>query len=149
MTSNPQAQTATTQMAVSRSEIERWLKANPDSTPSGDQVLGQNPAVGLQSQLISLALSSMTESLFGKNSPVAQVQTPGQMGKQVAEQVLYPLAKRHPWALVGAAALTGGAMVVAKPWRWFIRPEFIGAIATQVVTRALAKAKANTVPNQF
>jgi hypothetical protein len=31
---------------------------------------------------------------------------------------LQPVARRHPWALVAAAALAGGLIAASRPWRW-------------------------------
>ena len=132
---------ATSQMAASRAEMVRWLAIHPDAlAPTHPAVTSTAPnKQSIQAQIVSLALASMTKSLFEKGPPISSAQ----LFQQTAEQLLSPIAKRHPWALVGAAALTGGVLVAAKPWRWLVRREVIDAFATQVVTRLLANITAN------
>jgi hypothetical protein len=145
MKSDVTDQDAASRMAASRSEIARWLASHgiAPASPSPNVNLTSTASPGLQAQLVSLALASMAENLFGQTQAKTPSLSPVQLVSLAVDQILCPLAKRHPWALVGAATLTGGALVAAKPWRLLSRPEVIGAIATQVVTRMLATATVN------
>lgn len=66
----------------------------------------------------------------------------------LVRQRLAPLALRHPFALVGAAALAGALVAAARPWRWALRPAVMtGALglATQVAARTTVQMVAQTV----
>lgn len=63
--------------------------------------------------------------------------------RQVQAQAMAPpalarLAREHPWALVGAAAMAGAGLVVMRPWHWLPRPSVLGSLVAQLAWQALA-----------
>lgn len=57
-----------------------------------------------------------------------------------AQGALTPLSRRHPWALVGGAALAGAALVAlvgARPWRAMLRPAVVGTVMVPWMGRLL------------
>jgi hypothetical protein len=57
----------------------------------------------------------------------------------LANSALAPLARDHPWALVGGAA-AAGALLAARPWRKVLRPLLVAGMVSPVVTRWAAHA---------
>ncbi|MBK6469196.1 MAG: hypothetical protein IPF94_00310 [Betaproteobacteria bacterium] len=47
--------------------------------------------------------------------------TAGSAAATAVGVALQPVARRHPWALVAAAALAGGLIATSRPWRWRTR----------------------------
>lgn len=56
-------------------------------------------------------------------------------------QSLQHVADRHPLPLVAGAALAGGLIAWAQPWRWLLRP----AVLSGLVTRALSQVPVEVV----
>ena len=50
---------------------------------------------------------------------------------------LAPLARRHPWALVGGAALAGATFVCVPPWRAMCRSAVAGSVMVPLMGRLL------------
>lgn len=61
-----------------------------------------------------------------------------------ARSVLTPVARRHPVALVAAAAVIGAGIVALKPWRWMTRPAFLAGLASQVASAAIGRIPLET-----
>jgi hypothetical protein len=59
---------------------------------------------------------------------------------QVAEAVklvLQPVAQRHPYALVLGAAVAGGLLVLARPWRWISTPALMAGLLPTLVAEIM------------
>lgn len=54
-----------------------------------------------------------------------------------AQDTLAPVARRHPWALIGGAALLGAMLTFALPWRGLLRAAVVGPAAGPLVGRLL------------
>ena len=65
-------------------------------------------------------------------------QSANQLAGQVANEVLRPLAKRHPIALVAGAAALGALLIWSRPWRWALRPQLLGTLGPVVLSSVLA-----------
>lgn len=52
------------------------------------------------------------------------------------------VAREHPWALVGGAALGGALIVALRPWRWLPRPPVLASLLSQLAWQALAARRA-------
>lgn len=67
----------------------------------------------------------------------------GQVALGVANGVLQPMARRHPWGLVVGSALVGVVLAGSHPWRWAIRPAlqsgWMRQMVQDVVLRALSR----------
>lgn len=57
---------------------------------------------------------------------------------EASEAVARPVARRHPLALVAAAAGVGAALAWARPWRWIFRSALFAGLAPQLASRVLA-----------
>lgn len=56
-----------------------------------------------------------------------------------ANQLLRPVARRNPIALVLGAAALGAAIVLLKPWRWISAPALATGLLPQLMTRMLSQ----------
>jgi hypothetical protein len=59
---------------------------------------------------------------------------------QVAEAVkvvLQPIAQRHPYRLVLGAAVAGGLLVLARPWRWISAPALAAGLLPALVAELM------------
>lgn len=54
-----------------------------------------------------------------------------------AELLLKPVAQRHPYALVGAAALLGGLLVQLRPWRWVAPSAWLSVLLPVLLAQAM------------
>ena len=61
-----------------------------------------------------------------------------QMASQFANEVLRPLAKRHPLALVAGAAAVGALVIWSRPWRWAFKPRLLSTLGPVVLSSVLA-----------
>lgn len=57
----------------------------------------------------------------------------------LANSALAPLARDHPWALVGGAA-AAGALLATQPWRTVLRPMLVAGMVSPVLTRWATRA---------
>lgn len=54
-----------------------------------------------------------------------------------ATAVVTPIAQRHPLRLVLGAAVFGGLLTWARPWRWVVVPALFAGLAPQLLSAAL------------
>jgi len=59
------------------------------------------------------------------------------LAKETAKVVLQPTARRHPYALVLAAAAVGGLTVMLRPWRWISTPALLAGLLPQALNEAM------------
>lgn len=130
---------AQAELVRSRLDIQRWLAA--------DAAAGDGPAHGHRSPgalagLAGVAITALTDSLLRRP---AQTQAPpprlGDLANDTANALLRPLAGRHPWALVGAAALAGAVLAAGRPWRSLLQPAALGGLLSRLALGAIAARK--------
>ncbi|MBT9490320.1 MAG: hypothetical protein IV093_22675 [Rubrivivax sp.] len=51
-----------------------------------------------------------------------------------------PQALQHPWAMVGAAAVAGAAVVALRPWRWLPSTPVLVALVARAAWRSWNQA---------
>jgi hypothetical protein len=56
-----------------------------------------------------------------------------------AREMLRPMAQRNPLGLVLGAAAIGGALVLAKPWRWISVPTLATGLLPQLVAKLVTQ----------
>jgi hypothetical protein len=56
--------------------------------------------------------------------------------QQGGDALLRPLARQHPWALLGGAALAGALLVGGRPWRSLLRPSLLASLGVQWALQA-------------
>ena len=68
------------------------------------------------------AVSAVADSVeaWWANHPLRPVAS---VAVEASDAVIQPLAKQHPLALVGIAAIAGAGLVWGRPWRWVLRSE--------------------------
>ena len=65
------------------------------------------------------------------------LRAPTQIAFNAARGVVQPIAQRHPWALVLAAAVVGGLLARRRPWGWILKPALFAGLAQQVLISSL------------
>ncbi|MDC8773370.1 hypothetical protein [Roseateles albus] len=115
--------TALARLAVSREILGNSLRARPAGEGSGGGYFS-----GLKS-LPGAALLFELSKTWWRQQPLAAA----------VNASLLPLARRHPIALVCGAALLGGLLVWARPWR-LVKPALLAGLAQQLLSKALSGA---------
>ena len=60
-----------------------------------------------------------------------------QVASEATHAVINPVARRHPYALVLAAAIFGAGLAWTRPWRWIFRSALFAGLLPQLATRAV------------
>ena len=50
----------------------------------------------------------------------------------------------NPFTVIGVAALVGAVLMLARPWRWLIRPALFVGLVPQLLTHALKRLPATS-----
>lgn len=72
------------------------------------------------------------------------------LGLEATKGLLQPIAQRHPYGLVLAAASVGGLTVVLRPWRWIPTPNLLSGLLPKVlseVMKTLVSKQGHAVPD--
>jgi hypothetical protein len=64
---------------------------------------------------------------------------------EVLHEVVAPVARRHPWLLLGGAALAGVALSRLRPWRWVSG----GALLTGLLPQVSLASMLDTITRAF
>ena len=59
------------------------------------------------------------------------------LGSETSKMLLQPVAQRHPYTLVLAAAALGGLTVVLRPWRWISPPALLAGLMPQILSEVM------------
>lgn len=59
------------------------------------------------------------------------------LATQTTKVLVQPIARRHPYALVLAAAAAGGLLVLARPWRWISTPTLLAGLLPQLLSEVM------------
>ncbi len=59
------------------------------------------------------------------------------LAQEATKGVLQPIANRHPYRLVLAAAAVGGFTVVVRPWRWIPAPGLLAVLLPKVLSQVM------------
>ncbi len=121
-------------LARSRLDIQRWLAA--EAVPPGAASPNQSAPDGMAG-LVGIAIAALTEGFMRRPAQAPPLRLADVAG-DTAIALLRPLAVRHPWALVGGAALAGAALAAAQPWRGLMQPALLGSVLTRLALRAIA-----------
>jgi len=59
------------------------------------------------------------------------------LASEATKLLVQPIARRHPYTLVLAAAAVGGLTVVLRPWRWISTPALLAGLMPQVLSEVM------------
>ena len=129
-------------LAQSRQQIADWLAADAAlGTATGPDGVAADMPPSTRTRLAGLALNAVADGLLRRPAQTA-TQTLAHAGGDAAQALLRPLARQHPWALMGVAAIAGAAVVAGRPWRWLLRPALLASLFSQLALGALTRAAA-------
>ncbi len=128
-------------LTLSRERLRQAMK-RPDaqdasSAPTGNKAVGLGLLEVLKSALPSASLVIDALAQWWAGHPL---QASGNLVEGVAEELLRPLAKRHPLTLVAGAMAVGALLVWSRPWRWALRPQVLNTWGPAVLSSALASS---------
>ena len=132
---------AVAQLAETRQAIAQyWAQEAGSASSSGQSANGGGITPAISTVLAGLALGAAAEKLLHRTSP-ARSPVQDLPVLKIAQTLLRTTAQTHPVGLVAMAALLGGALVVARPWRWLTNSNLLPQLLTELTLQALAKAK--------
>ena len=139
MTTAPQ--TPAERLALSRERLRKAMTRS--DTPADNGNAAGHKAVGLGLlDVFKLAVPSAGLVI----DAVAQwleghpLKASGNFVEGVADELLRPLAKRNPLALVAGAFAVGALLVWSRPWRWALKPHLINTWGPAVLSSAIASS---------
>jgi hypothetical protein len=59
------------------------------------------------------------------------------LATETTKVLVQPIARRHPYALVLAAAAAGGLLMLARPWRWISTPALLAGLLPQLLSEVM------------
>lgn len=59
------------------------------------------------------------------------------LASETTKVLVQPVAQRHPYALVLAAAAVGGLTVMLRPWRWISTPALLAGLMPQILSEIM------------
>lgn len=62
-----------------------------------------------------------------------------QLALEAAKVLMQPVARRHPYKLVLAAAAAGGLLVLLQPWRWTSSRALVSGLLPQIIAMAMRR----------
>lgn len=122
---------AVARVQASRAVLVRELVAQGQREARRDRAAGVSATAPPRS-LAMLALDAI-DTASGEHPAAATLH----LVCAAALGALAPLARRHPWALVGGAALAGATLVCAPPWRAMRRSAVAGSVMVPLMGRLL------------
>lgn len=109
---------------------------------------GQNPdarnrAVGpglLDILKLTVPSAGLVIDALGQWWATHPLRASGNLVEDVADELLRPLAKRHPLALVGGAVAVGALLVWSRPWRWALKSPLLHTWGPAALSSAIASS---------
>lgn len=133
---------AAQRLTTSRARIARALRGghgedDEDAENGAENGASRRPSSARTSssrRLTSMLLNELSNG--GLQNPVRSVT---KLGIAATRAGLEPLSRKHPWALVGAAAVAGMLLVSSSPWRALLRPALLASVASQLALQWMAR----------
>jgi hypothetical protein len=128
-------------LALSRERLRRAMTRRDapkeQSSATGNKALGLGllDALKLAVPSAGLIIDAVAQWLDGHPLKASSNFVEG-----VANEVLRPLAKRHPFALVAGAVAVGALLVWSRPWRWVLKPHVLNTWGPAVLSSAIASS---------
>ena len=128
-------------LTLSRERL-RQAMARPDAqdangTPTGNKAVGLGLLDVLKLAVPSAGLVIDALAQWWDGHPL---QASGNLVEGVADELLRPLAKRHPLTLVAGAMALGALLVWSRPWRWALKPQVLNTWGPAVLSSAIASS---------
>lgn len=125
----------------SRASMSRWLikqgpgaadNANPDATQLPGATAGLRSLFTNPVALICVDLLTQ----WWAQQPLLKS---ARHAEEAAQEAIAPLVRRHPVAVLGAAAAAGALLVWCRPWRWLPGPAKLAGIASNIALGAVSR----------
>lgn len=128
---------AAERLTTSRARIARALRGGHGENDEDDEIGA--PSRPRRSSSGSRSLTTMLLDELSNGGLQNPVRSATKLGIAATRAGLEPLARNHPWAMVGAAAVAGMLLVSSNPWRVLLRPALLASVGSQIALQWLGQ----------
>ena len=125
-------------LAVSRERLRQSMLATAGSRPK-DEASSSGTANKLLETLGAIPGASIVIDAVRSWWSQNPMRVASLVAADAAKTMLRPMAQRNPLGLVLGAALVGGLIVWARPWRGILKPTLLAGLLPQLVSKAMAQ----------
>ena len=135
-------------LAASRGRLREAMMAvahpPPRSRSTGAGFLHQVPddLLAAVRKLPGVAIVIEAVKMWWEQHPLRPA---GAIAQHAARRIVAPMVQRSPFAFIGSALVIGAVLMVARPWRWLLRPALFVGIVPQLVAQVMKRLPAETM----
>ena len=130
---------ASERLALSRERMRQAMRhpdADTQHTDSDHRVnAGPDWLLKLRTTPAAILLVSVFEGWWARQP----LRVALNLAAETGTAMLHPVAQKHPFKLVLAAAATGGLLAAVRPWRWIPTSALLAGLLPQLMSETLKR----------
>jgi hypothetical protein len=147
----PSVDEALARLARSRELLRTAMLPKPSKgRPAGSEGIGEpsfiDDLIERARQLPGVAVVLDAVESWWSRHPLHTAAT---VAAEASRRLAEPIAERNPLMLMAGAFAIGALLIVARPWRWILRPVVFAGLIPAIATRAIRGLSVNTLADLF